>query len=82
MTELLQKKDRIQNGVKEVLEEDNLFVNDTKTEITKVERNTRKRKKGNEEGVEEWRDVVKLGSKLGDTEDVERRKNLATGKLK
>ena len=30
---------------------------------------------------EPWRDAIKLGSKLGDKEDIERRKQLATGKM-
>ena len=75
MTNSIIKRNRIQTEIKGILEVDNLLVNETKTEITKVER-----KKKNEE-EEAWRDVVKLGSKIGDKEDVSRRKQLASAKL-
>ena len=69
--------------MKEVLAEDNLFVNEAKTEITKVERKIRKKKNENYQNKsEDWRHVTKLGSKLGDAEDVLKRKQLAAGKLK
>ena len=41
----IRKKDEIQYGVKDILEENNLFVNETKTEITKVGRKNRGHKK-------------------------------------
>ena len=47
------------------------MINDEKTENTIVKR---------ERKVEDeaWRNVIKLGSKLGDREDIKRRKELAT----
>ena len=63
-------KNKLNNIVKDTLLEDNLVVNDTKTEHTIIERG----KKRNEE---EWRNVKKLGSLLGDGEDIIRRKQLA-----
>ena len=42
----------------------------------KTEYNTIKR--GSKEEEREWRNVIKLGSKLGDREDIQRRKELAT----
>ena len=56
--------------MKDILLEDNLLVNETKTEHTVIERKKEKNK-------EEWRNVKKLGSLLGDSEDVVRRKQLA-----
>ena len=55
---------------KESLATDNLLVNDAKTEHTRLIR-TKK-------DEEEWRNVKKLGSLLGDTEDVMNRKQQAT----
>ena len=62
--------DKLNNMVKDVLLEDNLIVNETKTEHTIIER-------GKERNTEEWRNVKKLGSLLGDSEDIVRRKQLA-----
>ena len=36
------------------------------------------RLRGSKEEEREWRDVIKLGSKLGDREDIKRRKELVT----
>ena len=36
------------------------------------------RLRGSKEEEREWRDVIKLGSKLGDQEDIKRRKELVT----
>ena len=49
----------------------NLLVNEEKTEYTIV-------KRGSKEEERERRHVIKLGSKLGDREDIQRRKELAT----
>ena len=49
----------------------NLLVNKEKTEYTTV-------KRGSKEEEREWRNVIKLSSKLGDQEDIRRRKKLAT----
>ena len=57
--------------VSEILKTFNLLVNNDKTEHT-----TLSRKKSRQE--EEWRKVKKVGSLLGDEEDIERRKQLAT----
>ena len=46
-------------------------MNKEKTEYTAV-------KRGSKEEETEWRNVIKLGSKLGDWEDIQRRKELAT----
>ena len=46
-------------------------MNKEKTEYTTV-------KTGSKEEEREWKNVVKLGSKLGDREDIQRRKELAT----
>ena len=69
------QKNKIKTEIKSILEVDNLLVNETKTEITRLER---KNKKENDEA---WRDALKLGSKIGDEEDVTRRKRLASAKL-
>ena len=47
----------------------NLLVNEEKTEYTTVIR-------GSKEEEREWRNVIKLGSKLGDQEDIQRTKEL------
>ena len=49
----------------------NLLVNAEKTEYTTV-------KRGSKEEEREWRNVIKLIPKLGDWEDIQRRKELAT----
>ena len=57
--------------VQEVLAKYNLLVNEEKTEYTKIKRESKKEE-------ESWRKVKKVGSLLGDEEDIERRKKLAT----
>ena len=65
----------MQNIVQNILIEDNLNVNETKTEhTTTIVRKERK--------DEEWRTVKKLGSLLGDSEDIARRKQLSIVSLK
>ena len=66
--ELRDKK--ITNIVGQILNEDNLIVNESKTEHTKILRSERNR--------ELWRNVKKLGSLLGNDEGITNRKNLAT----
>ena len=61
---------KLNNIIKDILNEDNLHVNENKTELTIIERKA-------ERNTEEWRNVKKLGSLLGDSEDVVRRKQLA-----
>ena len=65
----LQKEKNILYGkiVKGILGEEGLDVNESKTEIVELKRGD----------TELWREVVKLGSYLGDAEDITRRKQLA-----
>ena len=60
--------------ISRLLKKNNLVVNDDKTEKTLLERETDKNK-------ESWRMVKKLGSLLGDAEDVIRRKQLASAAM-
>ena len=66
ITELDQKKERIYQKAKTILK--NLPVNEDYTENTTIKREAI-------ETEEEWRNVIKLGSKLSDQEDMKRRKN-------
>ena len=70
VTEIEKMTKRIYEIAKEILKEHNLLVNDDKTENTVV-------KRGNKEEEREWRNTIKLGSKLGDREDIKRRKELS-----
>ena len=80
LTEDHEKKVEFKMCAKEILGQSNLKVNEDKTEDTVLARgkHDRKNKIKNEPT---WRETIKLGSKLGDKEDIKRRKNLATGKL-
>ena len=70
-----QSRARIYNDiVKNELAKEDLFVNDSKTEHTVI-------KKGNKV-TEKWRTVTKLGSQLGDSEDISRRKQLSCAAMK
>ena len=71
ITEIEKTKDKIYEKAKEIMKSKNLLVNEEKTEYTTV-------KRGSKEEEREWRNVIKLGSKLGDREDIQRRKELAT----
>ena len=55
------------NIVSTTLGEDNLQVNNDKTETLTLQRGDR--------DTEQWRESLKLGSYLGDTEDILRRKH-------
>ena len=66
ITELDQKKERIYQKAKTILK--NLLVNEDYTENTTIKREAI-------ETEEEWRNVIMLGSKLSDQEDMKRRKN-------
>ena len=79
LTEDYEKKMKFKGNVKEILGRYDLKVNEDKTEDTVLRRG--KHDKKNKETNEPWRETVKLGSKLGDKEDIKRRKNLATGKM-
>lgn len=64
-----EKKEKISKITSEILKKDNLLVNDTKTEFTTLLRS--------EKINEKWRTTKKLGSLLGDSEDIMRRKQLS-----
>ena len=67
------EKEELNNIVTETLMKENLKVNDSKTEHTII-------KRGNRE-EEEWRTTKKLGSLLGDSEDIVARKQRATAAM-
>ena len=71
ITEIEKTKDKIYEKAKKIMKNKNLLVSGEKTEYTTV-------KRGSKEEEREWRNVIKLGSKLGDREDIQRRKELAT----
>ena len=66
LTTNMKKGAELNRIVKNILIEDNLKVNETKTENTTIVRKERK--------DEKWRTVKKLGSLLGNSEDIARRK--------
>ena len=63
------KKDAVIREAPGTFEAENLLVNEEKIEETEIERGDR--------NTEMWRHVKKLGSLLGDSEDIARRKQLA-----
>ena len=63
----------------DILRKHNLDVNNDKTEETILKR--QKHDKKNKQTNEPWRETIKLGSKLGDREDIQKRKQLSTGAL-
>jgi len=63
-----ERQDFIQENIESDFLRHNLIINADKTEITTIERSE----------VEHWRKCKKLGSLLGDREDMTNRKNLAT----
>ena len=66
MADNIKDKNAINNIVAKILQKENLQVNDTKTEHTIIQRK--------EKQNEEWRKVRKLGSLIGDTKDINSRK--------
>ena len=68
----------VNTEVSDILLQDNLLVNTDKTENTTLQRHTGK----DAVKKEEWRRVKKLGSLLGDREDISRRKSLSTSSLR
>ena len=70
---------KFKGNVTEILSRYDLKVNEDKTEDTVLRRG--KHDKKNKVTNEPWRETIKLGSKLGDKEDIKRRKNLSTGKM-
>ena len=91
ITMILKRKERLKSSVKEILLRANLKANESKTEETVLER----KNKGERcisiisgglkltltEDTEEWRNTKKLGSMIGVSEDIRRRKQLATAAL-
>ena len=71
ITEMEKTKDKIYEKAKEIMTSKTLLVNEENTEYTAV-------KRGSKEEEREWRNVIKLGSKLGDREDIQRRKEFST----
>ena len=78
--------------MKNILLEDNLKINENKTEHTTYERKNKSNEYTCEQvddlklcikrhELENWRTVKKLGSLLGDHEDIERRKQLSIAAL-
>ena len=82
ITNSIEARNQMKTQIKGILEVDNLLVNESKTEITTLERKKKRKKKTDDNVDEPWREVIKLGSKIGDEEDIMRRKNLASIKLK
>jgi exonuclease III len=72
ITDTIEQRDKLNNIVRDILLEENLLVNESKTENIIVERH--KRTKDKEVVDEPWRLATKLGSKLGDSEDIAQRK--------
>ena len=73
VTEDLERDEKLNQIVANVLKEHSLHVNNDKTEHTLI-----KRSKRNEEA---WRNVIKLGCKLGDSEEIMNRKQKATAAM-
>eukprot|EP00494_Astrolonche_serrata_P007030 UN07055 len=65
VTEIENMTKRIYEIAREILKEHNLLVNDDKMEHTVI-------KRGSKEEEREWCNTIKLGSKLGDREDINR----------
>ena len=79
LTENHEEKTKFKDNVKAILDRHDLRVNEDKTEDTVLRRGKHDRKAKTKN--EPWRETIKLGSKLGDKEDIQRRKNISTGKL-
>ena len=79
LTTDLNKQKLFKEKTPDILRAHNLMVNDDKTEETILKRN--KHDKKNRTTNEPWRDTIKLGSKLGDKEDIQRRKQLSQGAM-
>ena len=70
ITELEKEKVKTYDNARNILEKNNLMMNEDKTEHTTI-------KRGTKEEEAEWRNIIKLGSKIGDRQDIERRKELS-----
>ena len=73
VTEDMNRDEKLNQIVTDVLKRHSLKVNDDKTEHTVIKRG--------QKHDEEWRQVTKLGCKLGDSEEVANRKQKATGAM-
>ena len=69
------RDEKIQNIAKPILERHSLIVNEDKWEKTTITKGTAEEEKG-------WRNTKKLGSLLGDYEDMKRREQLSTAVMK
>ena len=65
ITEIEKTKDKIYEKAKEIIKSKKLLVKEEKTEYTTT-------KRGSKEEEREWRNVIKLGSKRVDREDIQR----------
>ena len=74
ITEIEKTKDKIYQKAKEVMKSKNVLVKEEKTEYITV-------KRWSKEEEREWRNEIKLGSKLGDQENIQISKKLATTAL-
>jgi hypothetical protein len=74
ITDIKERKHKLISTVTESLLEDNLKVNDTKTEHTTLKRSSKDN--------ETWRSVKKLGSLIGDKEDILQRKQLSIAAMR
>ena len=79
LTTDINKQQQFKDKAPDILRGHNLNVNDDKTEETILKRN--KHDKKNKTTNEPWRETIKLGSKLGDREDIKRRKQLSQGAM-
>ena len=70
ITELYQKKESMYQKANTILTNKNLLVNEDKTENATIRRKEKEKE-------EEWRNIIKLGSKLGDWKDIKRKKELS-----
>ena len=66
LTEIEKNKINTYKHAKKMFPENNLLMNERKTEHNIIKRGKREE--------ETWRDVIKLGSKLGDKEDIKKKK--------
>ena len=71
ITEIEKTKDKIYEKAKEIMQSKSLSVIKGKTEYTTV-------KRGSQEEEREWRNLIKMGSKFDDWEDIQRINELAT----
>ena len=79
LTTDINKRDKFLEKAPNLLRNENLKVNDGKTEKSVLKRF--KHDKKNKTTNEPWRETVKLGSKLGDREDMKNRRELAAGAM-